>query len=78
MAVAVRSDARNEPVATANAGEPAITVVLSHREARALAHAAELLRAACSQAGIPGSNEALDLSHLRLLSAIERQERHAT
>jgi hypothetical protein len=55
-----------------------VTVVLSHREARALAHAAELLRAACSSASLPRDDGTLDLAHLRLLSAIERQERHVT
>ena len=78
MAVVVRSHARNEPVAATNAAEPMVTVVLSHREARALAHAAELLRAACSRARLPRNNDTLDLAHLRLLSAIERQERHVT
>jgi len=74
----MRSGARSEPVAATNAGEPTITLVLSYREARALAHAAELLRAACSQASIPGDSDTLDLAHLRLLSAIERQERYVT
>jgi len=70
----VKSYARNKRVAATNADEPTVTVVLSHREARALAHAAELLRSACSQARLPRNSDTLDLAHLRLLNAIERQE----
>jgi len=75
MVVAVKSHARNEAVAATNAEEPTVTVILPYREARALAHAAELLRAACSGARLARNTDALDIAHLRLLSAIERQEK---
>jgi len=77
MVVVVDSHAINESLAATNAEQPTVTVIFTHREARALAHAAELLRAACSGARLTGSTDALGVAHLRLLSAIERQEKAA-
>lgn len=73
----VEPPARIPPAAAKeDADEPIVIVVLSHREARALAHAAELLRATCTRAWQARNDGTLDLAHLRLVSAIERQEAH--
>lgn len=71
MGDAMESQAQSE---ARTAEEATLTVVLSVREARALAQAAELLLAARWGVRLPRGTATLDIAHLRLVNAIERQE----
>lgn len=57
-----------------------VSIVLTVQEARALSHAAELVRDVFADAHLRADENNLATAHLRLLSALERDERfdHAT